>query len=129
MNGAAPGHFYFEACAHAGGSAAHPLPALLSMHPRYACDFLKPACPLQVRQRRSTVRCRLTVAQLQAFAHALRAENEAWLQKLSGALQQAGCGAVLGGEQAACAFGDVAVQLHWGHVSPPALHCPPLLLL
>jgi hypothetical protein len=51
MNGAAPGHLYFEACVHAGGSAEHPLPALLSMHPRYACDFLKPAAPLEVSEQ------------------------------------------------------------------------------
>jgi hypothetical protein len=59
MSGRVQGHKYFEACVHArpredvcGSDAierAHPLCPIVSMHPRYACDFLKPASPLKVR--------------------------------------------------------------------------------
>jgi hypothetical protein len=49
---------YFEACVHAAtaddagdaGRPQHPMCSMVSMHPRYACNFLKPPSPLEVRR-------------------------------------------------------------------------------
>ena len=60
MGGRVPGHMYFEASMHARTAddafeishSQHPLCPIVSLHPRYACDFLKPASPLEVCSHR-----------------------------------------------------------------------------
>jgi hypothetical protein len=141
LNGRVPGHLYFEACLHArtctgatdsicsASCSRHPRCSIVSLHPRYACDFLKPAAPLEASKLphasllflRTTCCCptNILILQVQAFAQALRIKNSAWLLRLSLALEEYGIGSLFYQRgHAACgpAFADVAVQLHWGDV-------------
>ena len=70
----------------------------------------------------------MTIPQVLAFAQALRTKNAAWVQGLCDRLEHGSNSMIYQRMHTGSAFGDVAVQLHWGDVSR-SLILPPRPLL